>query len=39
MANINKSFNFRNGIQVDDDNFIVNANGLVGTATTSIRIY
>lgn len=26
MANYNKSFNFRNGVQVDDDNFIVNAN-------------
>ena len=24
MANYNKSFNFRNGVQVDDDNFIVN---------------
>ena len=30
MANIRKSFNFRNGVQIDDDNFIVNANGLVG---------
>ncbi len=39
MANINKSFNFRNGVQVDDDNFIVNPNGLVGTATTSLQIY
>ena len=34
MANINKSFNFRNGVQVDDDNFIVNANGLVGIGTS-----
>jgi len=32
--NINKSFNFRNGVQVDDDNFIVNANGLVGIGTS-----
>ena len=34
MPNINKSFNFRNGVQVDDDNFIVNANGLVGIGTS-----
>ena len=34
MANINKSFNFRNGVQVDDDNFIVNPNGLVGIGTS-----
>ena len=34
MANYNKSFNFRNGVQVDNDNFIVNANGLVGIGTT-----
>jgi hypothetical protein len=34
MANIKKSFNFRNGIQVDDDNFIVNSNGLVGIGST-----
>ena len=34
MANYNKSFNFRNGVQVDDDNFIVNANGLVGIGTS-----
>ena len=34
MANINKSFNFRNGVQVDNDNFVVNANGLVGIGTT-----
>jgi cytoskeletal protein CcmA (bactofilin family) len=34
MANINKSFNFRNGVQVDNDNFIVNPNGLVGIGTT-----
>ena len=35
MANIRKSFNFRNGVQVDDDNFIVNANGLVGIGTSN----
>ena len=33
MANYNKSFNFRNGVQVDNDNFVVNANGLVGIGT------
>jgi len=39
MANFNKSFNFRNGVQVDNDNFIVNANGLVGIGTTIPRDY
>jgi hypothetical protein len=34
MANYYKSFNFKNGIQIDNDNFIVNANGLVGIGTT-----
>ena len=34
MANIRKSFNLRNGVQVDDDNFIVNPNGLVGIGTS-----
>ncbi|QPX48016.1 tail fiber protein [Synechococcus phage S-SRM01] len=34
MANYKKSFNFRNGVQVDEDNFVVNANGLVGIGTT-----
>ena len=34
MANFNKSFNFRNGVQVDNDNFVINANGLVGIGTT-----
>jgi hypothetical protein len=34
MANFNKSFNFRNGVQVDNDHFIVNANGLVGIGST-----
>lgn len=37
MANYKKSFNFRNGVQVDDDNFIVNANGLVGIGTSVPR--
>mgnify|MGYP001773133738 CR=1 FL=1 len=37
MANYNKSFNFRNGVQVDDDNFIVNPNGLVGIGTSIPR--
>jgi len=34
MANYNKQFNFRNGVQVDDDNLVVNAVGLVGVGTT-----
>ena len=34
MANIRKTFNFRNGVQVDDDNLVVNPNGLVGIGTT-----
>tara|TARA_A200000159_G_scaffold85755_1_gene79305 strand:+ start:626 stop:3001 length:2376 start_codon:yes stop_codon:yes gene_type:complete len=34
MANYRKSFNFRNGVQVDNDNFIVDANGLVGIGTS-----
>ena len=34
MSNYTKSFNFRNGVQVDDSNFIVNAIGLVGIGTT-----
>jgi hypothetical protein len=29
MSNNRKAFNFRNGVQVDNDNFVVNANGLV----------
>jgi len=37
MANYNKSFNFRNGVQVDDDNFVVNSNGLVGIGTSVPR--
>jgi len=39
MANYNKSFNFRNGVQVDNDNFIVNKSGLVGIGTTSPVAY
>jgi hypothetical protein len=35
--NINKSFNFRNGLQVDDDNFIVDSLGRVGIGTTIPR--
>ena len=34
MANIRKQFNFRNGLQVDDDNLIVSSTGLVGIGTT-----
>jgi hypothetical protein len=34
MPSYNKSFNFRNGVQVDDDNFVVNSNGLVGIGTS-----
>jgi len=34
MANYNKQFNFRNGVQVDNDNFIVSPTGLVGIGTT-----
>lgn len=34
MANYRKSFSFRNGVQVDDDNLVVNSNGLVGVGTT-----
>jgi|MDSZ01.3.fsa_nt_gb hypothetical protein len=34
MANYKKSFSFRHGVQVDNDNFIVNTNGLVGIGTT-----
>lgn len=39
MANIRKSFNFRNGVQVDNDNFVVNANGLVGIGTSVPSVY
>ena len=34
MANYNKQFNFRNGLQVDNDNLIVSPTGLVGIGTT-----
>ena len=34
MANYTKSFNFRNGVQVDDDNFVINPSGLVGIGTS-----
>ena len=36
MANFSKSFNFRNGVQVDDDKFIVKpTTGLVGIGSTA----
>ena len=34
MANLKKSFNFRHGVQVDDDNFIVDTLGRVGIGST-----
>ena len=34
MANIRKTFNFRNGVQVDEDNFIVDSLGKMGIGTT-----
>ena len=34
MTNYNKSFNLRNGVQVDNTNFIVNSNGAVGIGST-----
>jgi hypothetical protein len=34
MANIRKQFNFRNGVQVDDDSLVVSPTGLVGIGTT-----
>ena len=39
MANIRKSFNFRDGLQVDTDNFIVNPLGNVGIGTTLANEY
>jgi hypothetical protein len=39
MANIRKSFNFRSGLQVDNDNFVINANGLVGIGTSVPQTY
>ena len=37
MANYKKSFNFRSGVQVDTDNFVINSNGLVGIGTSIPR--
>jgi len=34
MANYNKSFNLRNGVQVDEDNLVVDTLGKVGIGTT-----
>lgn len=34
MSNFKKSFSFRSGVQVDDDNFIVTPSGTVGIGTT-----
>ena len=34
MGNFRKSFNFRSGLQVDDDNFVVSPNGAVGIGTS-----
>ena len=34
MTNYNKSFNFRNGVQVDDENFVITSVGLVGIGTS-----
>jgi len=34
MANYNKSFNFRNGLQVDVDKFLITKTGLVGIGST-----
>src|SRR5210317_827358 len=39
MANIRKSFNFRSGLQVDNDNFVINENGLVGIGTSAPSLY
>ena len=39
MANIRKSFNFKSGLQVDNDNFVINANGLVGIGTSVPQNY
>ena len=35
MANYKKSFNFKNGVQVDVDNFVVNSIGNVGIGTSA----
>jgi len=37
MANYNKSFNFKQGLQVDTNNFVVNTGGLVGIGTSIPR--
>ena len=37
MPNYNKSFNFKSGVQVDNDNFVVTPDGLVGIGTTQPR--
>jgi len=34
MSNYNKSFNFRNGVQFDNDHFIITPGGLVGIGST-----
>jgi hypothetical protein len=34
MPSYRKSFNFRNGLQVDNDKFVINPNGLVGIGTS-----
>lgn len=34
MANRRKAFNFRSGLQVDNDNFVINSEGLVGIGTS-----
>ena len=39
MANIRKSFNFKSGLQVDSNNFVVNSNGLVGIGTSIPTAY
>ena len=39
MTNIRKSFNFRNGVQVDNDNFVVSPTGRVGIGTSSPSVY
>ena len=37
--NYNKSFNFKKGLQVDTNNFIVNSAGLVGIGTSIPKKY
>lgn len=37
MANYNKSFNFKQGLQVDTNNFVVSTGGLVGIGTSIPR--